>query len=305
MAVAAVLLVGGVTLVIRQLGWGQGTHDPVAADIARGLSASATTAPTVVGTPTASPSGKASPTPAPKPRRRHARPRPAPSASVPAPPPPTSSSCTKPQFVTSDPTGGWNDGGYYVYNDMWNVSNYSVSQTLYACSYSNWYVVANMNNNSGDGAVKTYPNAHKDFSETPINSFRAISSTFAETSPHVGIYEDAYDIWINGVASGSSTEVMVWTENHGQRPSGSVQGTATISGRTYTVWRSGSYVAFVASSNFTSGSVNLLAVFDWIIGKGWMPASSTLGQIDYGTEIVSTGGAPATFAVHNFSVSTS
>jgi hypothetical protein len=162
-----------------------------------------------------------------------------------------------------------------------------------------------MNNNRGDGAVKTYPNAHQDFNDPRISSFHSIYSTFAETSPHVGIYEDAYDIWINGVASSGSTEVMVWTENHGQTPGGSQQGTATIGGRTYTVWRSGSYIAFVATSSVTSGTVNLLAVFDWIMGKGWLAASSTLGQIDYGTEIVSTGGAPATFAVHNFSVSTS
>ena len=74
---------------------------------------------------------------------------------------------------------------------MWNASNYSVTQTLYACSYSNWYVRANMSNDSGDGAVKTYPNAQENFNEKKISSFRTISSTFAETSPHIGIYEDA------------------------------------------------------------------------------------------------------------------
>src|SRR5258708_12467626 len=96
---------------------------------------------------------------------------------------------------------------------MWNISGYSVSQTLYACSYNNWYVVADMNNDSGDGAVKTYPNAHEDFSEPAISSFHSISSTFAETSPHVGIYEDAYDISINGVPSSRSTQVIILTPN--------------------------------------------------------------------------------------------
>ena len=287
-------------MLVRQLIWGQAKNDPVAADIAHGFSSSA--APS--GTPTVTPSAK--PTPTTRPKHKHRRRLPsAPSTSVPAPPPPTSSSCTKPQFVSSDPNGGWSDGAYYVANDMWNVGGYSASQTIYACSHSNWYAVANMNNNSGDGAVKTYPNAHEDFNGPRISSFHSIDSTFAESSPHVGIYEDAYDIWINGVASSGSTEVMIWTENHGQTPGGSQQGTATIGGRAYTVWRSGSYIAFVATSNVTSGTVNLLAVFDWIMAKGWMPASSTLGQIDYGTEIVSTGEAPATFAVHNFSVSTS
>jgi Glycosyl hydrolase family 12 len=231
-------------------------------------------------------------------------------ASTPAPVPhPASgtSTCTKPQFVTSAPMGGWADGDYYVFNNMWNISGYSVTQTLYACSSSNWYVVADMNNDSGNGAVKTYPNVQETFSEPAISSFKSISSTFAEASPHIGIYEDAYDIWLNGIASSGSTEVMIWTENFDQSPSGSAEATASLGGRGYHVWRtsSGSYIAFVADTNFTSGTVNLLQVFDWLIARGWIPAGSTLGQIDYGAEIVSTDNVPSTFTFTNFSVRTS
>jgi hypothetical protein len=211
--------------------------------------------------------------------------------------------CTNPQFVTSDPAGGWSDGRYFVYNNMWNVSGYGGTQTLYACSHNNWYVVANMNNDRNDGAVKTYPNVHQDFNGRAISSFKSISSTFAETSPRAGIYEDAYDIWINGIANSGSTEVMIWNENYNQVPGGSVVGAVTFGGRTYKVWRNGdNYFAFVANANFTSGTLNLLEVFDWIIAKGWMPASSTLGQIGYGAEIVSTRGVPATFTFTNFVV---
>src|SRR5260370_39859924 len=116
-----------------------------------------------------------------------------------------------------------------------------------------------MNNARGDGAVKTYPNVHAAFNKPPIGSFRTISSAFAETSPHTGIYEDAYDIWINGIASSNSTEVMIWNDNQQQVPSGSPQGTVTFDGRAYTVWKSDGYVAFVANSNFSSGTINLLA----------------------------------------------
>lgn len=28
-----------------------------------------------------------------------------------------------PVFVTSDPKGGWSNGGYYVHNNMWNASS--------------------------------------------------------------------------------------------------------------------------------------------------------------------------------------
>ena len=213
--------------------------------------------------------------------------------------------CAHPSFVTSAQFGMWNLAPYFVGNDMWNSGGYQVTQTLYACSYSNWYVVATMNNDSGNAAVKTYPDAQKDFSEPRISSLKSVTSTFAETSPGTGIYEDAYDIWLNGIASSGSTEVMIWTENHHQRPGGSIQGTATVDGRSYTVWRKGSYIAFVASSNFTSGTMNLLGFFTWAMAKGWMPANSTLSAVDYGVELVSTNNVPATFRFSDFSVTAS
>ena len=215
-----------------------------------------------------------------------------------------SASCTNPSFSTSAADGMWNQSPYFVSNNMWNASGYSVAQTLYACSYSNWYVTATMNNNSGDGAVKTYPNSQRDFTQE-ISSLSSVTSTFAQTSPDTGIYEDAYDIWINGLATSGSTEIMIWTQNHGQTPSGSVQGTVTFGGRSYTVWKSGSYIAFVANANFSAGTMNLLDFFQWVIGKGWIPADSTLSQVCYGAELVSTNGVPATFSFSNFSVSAS
>jgi hypothetical protein len=312
-----VLVLGGLLAARYLTGQSTNTGDPVA-KITRGGGpgpAGRSIAPS--DTPDSSPSGSPKPTPTPTPSRSSgAAPThshstaptspagPAPKTSSP-PPAPKSATCTDPSFSTSQPTGGENSGNYYLYNNMWNASGYSVTQTLYACSYRNWYVVANMNNDSGDGAVKTYPDVQSNFSEPKISSFHSVSSTFAESSPHVGIYEDAYDIWLNGVASSGSTEVMIWTENFHQVPSGSVVASVSFGGRGYQVWKSGSYIAFVADTNFTSGTVNLLQFFNWIIGKGWIPSSSTLGQICYGVELVSTNSAPATFDFTDFSVSTS
>jgi Glycosyl hydrolase family 12 len=217
-----------------------------------------------------------------------------------------SATCAHPSFVTSDQYGMWNQAPYFVYNDMWGISGYSVSQTLSACSYGNWYVTATMNNDNGDGHVKTYPNSHRDWdSEPAISSLQSVTSTFAETSPGTGIYEDAYDIWLNGIADSGSTEVMIWTENHGQVPAGNQVATVTLDGRSWAVWKAGSYIAFVAGSNFTSGTMNLLMFFQWITGQGWIPGNSTLGQVDYGVELVSTNGVPATFSFSDFSVSAS
>jgi hypothetical protein len=190
-----------------------------------------------------------------------------------------------------------------VDTDTWNAANYQVSQTMYVCDYNNWYVVANMNDAKHDGAVKTYPNVHEDFTGSPaISSFTTISSHFAHAGPHVGIYEFAYDIWLNGIASASSTEVMIWTDNYKQVPSGTKMETVSFDGQSYDVYKSGSYIAFVDTSNVTSGTVNLLSFFNHIISKGWIPNTSTLGAIDYGIELVSTDGTDQTFDINDFSL---
>ncbi len=214
--------------------------------------------------------------------------------------------CTSPAFVTSDPNGGWSDSGYYVHNNMWNSASYQCAETLYACSYHNWYVVANMNNNNGDGAVKTYPNVHMDYDSVPISSFKTIASTFSEASPHVGIYDVAYSIWTNGIAAAGSTELMIWTENYNQMPAGSLSATVILGGVTYNAWKTSdnSYIAFVPTVVFTSGTVDILEIFNWTMSKGWLPANSTLSQLDFGVEIVSTNSTNAVFKFSDFSITT-
>ena len=212
-----------------------------------------------------------------------------------------------PKFVTSDPNGGWSAGGYYIHNNMWNHAKYSPCKSaLYAWSADNWYVVANMNNKKRDGAVKTYPNVHKDFRSAPINSFESITSGFAETSPHVGIYNVAYDIWINGVATPGCTEIMIWNENFQQVPGGKYIQDVIFDGQAYKVHRAPGtgYIAFVATTNFTSGTVNLLEIMKWTQSKGWLPSTSVLNQICFGVEMVSTDDADATFKVTAFSIHT-
>ena len=212
---------------------------------------------------------------------------------------------TDPVFVTSDRNGGWSIGGYYVHNNMWNIASYSpCTQTLYAWSFDNWHVVARMNNSTGDGAVKTYPNVHKDYNSVPIGSFKSITSTFAETSPHVGIYNFAYDLWINGVASPGCTEIMIWTENFNQVPGGSYVQNVTFGGRNYKVYKrsKSGYIAFVPAANFTSATIDLLEIMSWTIAKGWLPAGSTLNQICFGVEIVSTEDSDAKFEISTFSI---
>jgi hypothetical protein len=213
---------------------------------------------------------------------------------------------TEPVFVTSETNGGWSSGGYYVHNNMWNSTKYSpCTETLSAWSWDHWQVVARMNNKTGDGAVKTYPNVHKDYPSVPIASFDSITSTFAETSPHVGIYNVAYDLWINGIAKPGCTEIMIWNENFHQVPSGCHVQDVTFGAQTYKAYKTPNqqrYIALVATTNFTSGTVNLLEIMQWVTAKGWLSPTSTLNQICFGVEVVSTDDANATFQVAAFSI---
>jgi hypothetical protein len=219
---------------------------------------------------------------------------------------PTSSSCacTNPVFVTSETNGGWSNGGYYVHNNMWNASS---GETISACAYNNWYVTANYPNTTD---VKTYPNVHKDINHlkgASLNNYHTITSSFAATTPHVGIYDVAYDIWLNGLGwGGGTTEFMIWAENYKQVPLGSLQSQVTFDGISFQAYHytggGANVITLVPVNAMTSGNLNLKAMFDWAITKGWMPSNPTVNQICYGVEICSTKNQPATFCVAGFSV---
>ena len=221
----------------------------------------------------------------------------------------TAAPCTNPAFVTSDENGMWFDGKYIVHNNMWNVSGYDVTETLAACSYRNWRVTATADDSQHDGAVKTYPNVHRDFHnwatghEPRLSSFTRIRSTWAARTPHVGIYNAAFDIWLNGVPG--EHEVMIWTDNFHQVPAGEHVATREFSGHRWKVWATddNSYIAFVPTRRLTHGTLGLRNMLNWLVRKGRLPGDVTLGQICFGFEIVSTDGSPAKFKVNDFSVS--
>jgi glycosyl hydrolase family 12 len=218
-------------------------------------------------------------------------------------------------FTTSDPNGQWlNAGdGYFIRNDAWNSD--AGPQTLSACSYSSWNVVASEPSTTD---VKSYPDVQMDFqapgasngSGVPISLFNSITSTFAETSPHIGIYDDAYDIFVNSnmIVGQGTTEIMIWVDNYNQVPSGTKVSTAPLDNRNYDVYYEadngdgGHYIAFVANESFSDGTVDILAFFKYAIDQSWIPATAPLNQICFGVEISETGGGEATFEFTDFSI---
>ena len=265
-------------------------------------------------TPTSTPSTTSS-TPTPTTSTTSSTTSPSPSTSTSTSTSPTStptstsagSVCTNPYFTTSATNGGVTDGGYYVHNNLWNAGGYPGTKgTTQVCSYHSWNHVATATNN-GDGAVKTYPNVHKDYSGKTISSLNTLTSTFAAASPGVGIYNVAYDLWLNGVPN---DEVMIWTDNHKQVPAGSrFASDVSLSGKTWDVYATSGngYIAFVPSNGarYTSGTLDLKAMLSYLVAHGRMAASSTVDQVCYGVEIVDTGGSPATWNFTNFSITSS
>jgi hypothetical protein len=198
---------------------------------------------------------------------------------------------------------------------MWNPIS-GATQTLTANSPGDWSVVANMP--SGNTAVVSYPDTQQLYTTEqntpkPLSGFKSITSNYAETGPTGGgvDWEAAYDIWAGTGSSNYAQEIMIWVDNHGQVPAGSVVASATIDGVSYKIWSTGKQgavgdiVSMVLDSNQASGSVNILDDLNWLISNGYMAAGSGLNQIDFGPEICSTGGVPRTFSVTQYGITSS
>jgi hypothetical protein len=116
-------------------------------------------------------------------------------------------------FQSSARFGAWNNGGFIVFNNEWNGS--AGPQTIWARSFHDWGAVSTQR--AGNTAVETYPCVQKNFSNVPVSSFRLIQNGFTESMPtnRNGLdAEAADDVWLNNF----NIEVMIWVDNHGQRP---------------------------------------------------------------------------------------
>ena len=200
-----------------------------------------------------------------------------------------------PAWQSSARFGAWNNGGFIIYNNEWNSS--AGPQTIWADSYHHWGVQSDQA--AGNVAVETYPCVQEDYDNVPVASFHLIQNGFTESMPR-GVSgldaEAADDVRLNDY----NVEVMIWVDNHGQTPAGTVIAHATIFGQRFAVWRGGSTYTFALNHNETSGVTHILASIQWLIGHGYVPSSATLAQVNFGWEIASTEGKPMDFTVSRY-----
>ncbi|MER6124078.1 hypothetical protein ABT173_15765 [Streptomyces sp. NPDC001795] len=198
-----------------------------------------------------------------------------------------------------DQYGNTTLNGYTLYNNIWGSG--AGSQCIWANSGTNWGVWANHPNTGG---IKSYPNAKKVINKS-ITSLSSLTSSYNVTVPSSGSYNTSYDIW----DSNHAYEIMLWVNKTGAvGPLGTSQGTLTLGGSTWTVYKgnngSNNVFSFVRTSNSTSGTVNVLPILKWIKDtKGWF-GNVTIADFQFGFEITSSSGG-LNFTTNSESVSSS
>ena len=218
--------------------------------------------------------------------------------------------CTSPIYTSSDPNATYNtDPGnvenWWVNNDAWSGSH--GPQTINVCSNTSWYATSNQPDDGGQ--VETYPDTEYDVggrdnpSTTPISGWDSITSTFAESNPSAGGWDAGYDLWTDNWKH----ETMIWNQWAGSQsywpglangPGGYAM---TLGGVPYHFYANGSELMFFRDTQVASGSVDILAAYQWEVANGFASVSDIPTQIEYGTEVAYTSGTE-TFNTTDFGV---
>jgi hypothetical protein len=207
-------------------------------------------------------------------------------------------------FNTYTGNNCWSDPSCNFVLTSYNPGHWSVTGTEPAVqAYSNTSQLANDWNGSGWGAGGITPHT-----DTPISALTSLSSSYAETMPHNSgtIAQAAWDIWLDN-NGGHPNEVMVWVDNVNRGSGGAVQaGTTTVNGQGWTlyqyrggelIWSLGAPGTFVRQR---SGTVDLLALLNWLQAHRFVASEAAITQLQFGWEICSTGGVKETFTVNRY-----
>jgi Cellulose binding domain/Glycosyl hydrolase family 12 len=225
-------------------------------------------------------------------------------------PSPTSGAPGVPSDAVWTGTGqwdNWTNNGYTINNDVWGSG--AGPQTIWARSGTNWGVIANHPMTSG---VKSYPHTGKTINRT-VSSLASLGSSFNVSVPSSGNWETAYDIWANS----NAYEVMLWVNQNGAvgpiadsyDANGAVPAVKNVSvgGQTWNVYKgnngSNAVFSFIRTSNTNSGSIDVLAVMNWLRTQSWW-GDVTIGDVQFGFEISGTNGSTA-FTDNSFSITSS
>jgi len=199
-------------------------------------------------------------------------------------------------------------GHWDVYNNTWGPT--PGKYVIHADSQGHWSVTADQNGGGGCGgcAVEAYESAQWNYKNVRFSAIKKMTSSFSETMPTGSLRKNGfdseanYDMFLHGP---DTDEVMVWVDNQGQSPAGTFDKVARVDGQRFRVYVSGGTKTFVLNHNETKGTVNYLAVLNWLHHQGMLKLSDMVWQLNFGWEICNTDGKSRVFTVHNLTLSQS
>ncbi|TCC00149.1 glycosyl hydrolase [Micromonospora zingiberis] len=202
-------------------------------------------------------------------------------------------------------------GKYWIPNNQWGATGATGSQCIWT------------NGGSGDqirwGTSYTWsgdPSSVKSFAAAilgwhwgwrrpntglpvQVSANRNVNTSWQFSVTGSGNMNVAYDMWFHPMANPGSgdqptDELMIWLYRSNASPAGSRQGTVTIAGTTWEVWRG--YVgtwnvySYVRTSNTTNATLNIRDFTNDVVSRGWMSSSKYLTSVQAGPEIFTGSG---------------
>ncbi|KAJ6458323.1 glycoside hydrolase family 12 protein [Mycena vitilis] len=193
-------------------------------------------------------------------------------------------------------------GRFVLENNLWGESAAtSGSQTSQVTATSGnsvtWHTTYNWV--GGNSSVKSYANLDlKTGLGKTVASIASIPTVWQWTysSASSGLRADvSYDLWLSktagttGASANSSYEIMVWLSTRGgAQPAGSPNGTATVNGVTWKLYKgtvsTWNIFSFVAPSEITDFNSDLKPFLTFLTQNQGVPSSHFLVQAQAGTE---------------------
>ncbi|KAF2091498.1 glycoside hydrolase family 12 protein [Saccharata proteae CBS 121410] len=220
---------------------------------------------------------------------------------------------------TCDQWGTVATGNYVVYNDLWgedNADSGSQCITVDSVSTDGSEIVwgASWSWSGGSSDVKSYANAALNI-DTPqtLESIGTIETTWDWSYTGSDIVADvSYDMFTSSTADGDNEyEIMVWLAALGGAgpisSTGSSIATLSVGGVDFELYSGPNgdttVFSFVAPSEATSFTGDLMEFFSYLIDKQSLPETQYLTTLEAGTEPFT--GSDAVLTVSSYSVSIS
>ncbi len=192
-------------------------------------------------------------------------------------------------------------GEYAIHNGVWGASTpqcTTVWETPSECGFS----VEAAHDQSGP-APSAYPMIRKGWhwgdwtknSGLPkqVNALASARTVWTYRVPTSGRYNVSYDLWLNPNSNPPTptggVELMIWTTRHSAWPAGTRQGTISLEGQTWEVYKGPmsdwTYIAYVSTSNLGSVNFDLKEFLVHAKSNGWVGGDWSLLSVEAGFEI--------------------